>query len=168
MELLDLNWEVFAGDPRLAEIWLPFNAHPGKHRKGGYARGTVLQRRGTILVLGGAGLFVPWLYKAKSNTYGTKEDTYANKYLVHLTTSCWFYVNIHVHVIHLWIWKILWILTQESTHFLGHEHRYCWFPKTLEMFQAEEKDSLRPEKDLAVCANTCKQGLGRVLDHAIV
>ena len=40
-------------------------------------------------------------------------------------------------------------------------------PKTLEMFQAEEKDSLRPEKDLVVCADTCKQGLRRVPDHAI-
>ena len=28
-ELSDLSREVFLGDPRLAEIWLPFNAHPG-------------------------------------------------------------------------------------------------------------------------------------------
>ena len=50
---------------------------------------------------------------------------------------------------------------------LGVEHMYCRLPKTLEMFQVEEKDSLRPEKDPVVCADTCKQGLGRVLDHAI-
>ena len=32
----------------------------------------------------------------------------------------------------------------------------------------EEKDSPRPEKkDHVVCADTCKQGLGRVLDRAI-
>ena len=47
------------------------------------------------------------------------------------------------------------------------EHRYCWFPKTLEMFQSEEKNSPRLEKDPMVCANACKQGLGRVPDHAI-
>ena len=34
------------------------------------------------------------------------------------------------------------------------------------MFQAEEKDFPRPEKDPVVCANTCKQGLRRVLDCA--
>ena len=28
-ELSDLSREVFSGDPRLTEIWLPFNAHPG-------------------------------------------------------------------------------------------------------------------------------------------
>ena len=28
-EPLDLGWEVFSGDLGLAEIWLPFNAHPG-------------------------------------------------------------------------------------------------------------------------------------------
>ena len=33
-------------------------------------------------------LLVPLLYKAKSATYGTKEDTYVDKYLVHLETSC--------------------------------------------------------------------------------
>ena len=47
------------------------------------------------------------------------------------------------------------------------EHRYCWFPKTLEMFQAKEKESPRPEKDHVVCVDACKQGLGRVLDRAI-
>ena len=47
------------------------------------------------------------------------------------------------------------------------EHRYCWFPKTLEMFQTKEKDSPRPEKALVVCADACKQGLGRVPDRAI-
>ena len=47
------------------------------------------------------------------------------------------------------------------------EHRYCWFPKTLEMFQAEEKDSPRLEKYLVVCANACKQGLGKVPYRAI-
>ena len=35
------------------------------------------------------------------------------------------------------------------------------------MFQAEEKDSPRPGKDLVACANACKQGLGRVPDCAI-
>ena len=35
------------------------------------------------------------------------------------------------------------------------------------MFQDEEKDSPRPKKDLVVCAEACKQGLGRVPDHAI-
>ena len=39
-------------------------------------------------------LLVPWLDKAKSDTRGTKENTYVDKYLVHLTTSCQFYVNI--------------------------------------------------------------------------
>ena len=29
VELLDLSWKIFSGDPRLAEIWLSFNAHPG-------------------------------------------------------------------------------------------------------------------------------------------
>ena len=53
-----------------------------------------------------------------------------------------------MHVIHLWFWKILWILTRELNHCLGLEHRYCWLPKTLEMFQAEEKDSPRPKKIL--------------------
>ena len=33
------------------------------------------------------------------------------------------------------------------------EHRYCWFPKTLEMFQDEAKDSPRPGKDLVACAD---------------
>ena len=47
------------------------------------------------------------------------------------------------------------------------EHRYCWLPKTLEMFQAEQKDSLRPEKDHVVCDDACKQGLGRVPYRAI-
>ena len=47
------------------------------------------------------------------------------------------------------------------------EHRYCWFPKTLEMFQVEEKDSPRLEKDHVVYADACKQGLGRVPDRAI-
>ena len=28
-ELLDIGCEVFSSDPRLTEIWLPFNAHPG-------------------------------------------------------------------------------------------------------------------------------------------
>ena len=31
-ELLDLSWEVFSGDPRLAETGVPFNAHPGVQR----------------------------------------------------------------------------------------------------------------------------------------
>ena len=35
------------------------------------------------------------------------------------------------------------------------------------MFQDEEKDSPRPEKDHVVCAEACKQGLGKVPDHAI-
>ena len=35
------------------------------------------------------------------------------------------------------------------------------------MFQDEEKHYPRPEKDHLVCADACKQGLGRVLDHAI-
>ena len=35
------------------------------------------------------------------------------------------------------------------------------------MFQVEEKDSPRPEKDLVVCANECKQGLGQVPNRAI-
>ena len=47
------------------------------------------------------------------------------------------------------------------------KHRYCWLPKTLEMFQAEEKDSPIPGKDLVACADACKKRLGRVLDHAI-
>ena len=34
------------------------------------------------------------------------------------------------------------------------------------MFQAEERDSPRPEKDLVMCADACKQGLGRVPDRA--
>ena len=38
--------------------------------------------------------------------------------------------------------------TWELTHCLGLEPRYCWLPKTLEMFQAEEKDSPRPKKIL--------------------
>ena len=29
VELLDIDWEVFLGDSRLVETWLPFNAHPG-------------------------------------------------------------------------------------------------------------------------------------------
>ena len=29
MELLNLGQEVFLGDPRLVEIWIPFNAHLG-------------------------------------------------------------------------------------------------------------------------------------------
>ena len=53
------------------------------------------------------------------------------------------------------------------THFLGLEHRYCRLPKTLEIFQAKEKDSPILEKDLVVCVDACKQGLGRVPDHAI-
>ena len=44
---------------------------------------------------------------------------------------------------------------------------YCWFPKTLEMFQVEEKDSPRPEKYPVVCVDACKKGLGRFPDHAI-
>ena len=40
------------------------------------------------------------------------------------------------------------------------EHRYCWFPKTLEMSQAEEKDSPRPGKDLVACVDACNKGLG--------
>ena len=47
------------------------------------------------------------------------------------------------------------------------EHRYCWFPKTLEMFQAEEKDSPRPRKDPMMCVDACKQGLGRVPDQPL-
>ena len=47
------------------------------------------------------------------------------------------------------------------------ENRYCWFPKTLKMFQDKEKDSPRPGKDLVACADACKQGLGRVQDHAM-
>ena len=35
------------------------------------------------------------------------------------------------------------------------------------MFQAEEKDSQRPEKAPMVCADACKQELGRVSDRAI-
>ena len=49
----------------------------------------------------------------------------------------------------------------------GFEHRYRWIPKTLEMFQAVEKDYPRPGKDSVVCADACKQGLGRVPDRAI-
>ena len=48
------------------------------------------------------------------------------------------------------------------THCLGLEHRYCWFSKTLGIFQAEEKDPPRPKKDHAVYANACEQGFGRV------
>ena len=40
-------------------------------------------------------------------------------------------------------------------------------PKTLEMFQAEEKDSQRLEKDHVVCVDACKQGIRKVLDRAI-
>ena len=40
-------------------------------------------------------------------------------------------------------------------------------PKTLEMFQAEEKDSPRLEKYLVVCVDACNQGLGKVPDRAI-
>ena len=47
------------------------------------------------------------------------------------------------------------------------KHRYCWFPKTLEMFQAKEKDSPRLEKYLVVCADACKQGLGKVPNCAM-
>ena len=53
------------------------------------------------------------------------------------------------------------------THCLGLEHRYFWLLKTLEMFQAEEKDSPSPKKYLVVCVDACKQGFGRVPDHAI-
>ena len=53
------------------------------------------------------------------------------------------------------------------THCFGLENRDCWFPKTLEIFQTEEKDSPRPEKDHVVCVDACKQGLGRVPDRAI-
>ena len=35
------------------------------------------------------------------------------------------------------------------------------------MFQAKEKDSPRPKKDLIVCVNECKQGLGRVSNRSI-
>ena len=35
------------------------------------------------------------------------------------------------------------------------------------MFQDEEKDSPRPEKDPAVYVDACKQGFGRVPDRAI-
>ena len=35
------------------------------------------------------------------------------------------------------------------------------------MFQAEKKYSPRLEKDIVVCDDACKQGLGKVLDHAI-
>ena len=35
------------------------------------------------------------------------------------------------------------------------------------MFQAEEKDYPRPEKDHVVCVDACKQGLGRVPDFSI-
>ena len=35
------------------------------------------------------------------------------------------------------------------------------------MFQDEEKDSPRPEKYLVVWDDACKQGLGRVPNHAI-
>ena len=35
------------------------------------------------------------------------------------------------------------------------------------MFQAEEKDSPRPEKDCVVCVDACKRVLGRVPDCAI-
>ena len=35
------------------------------------------------------------------------------------------------------------------------------------MFPAEQKDSPRPEKYLVVCADACKQELGRVPDRAI-
>ena len=35
------------------------------------------------------------------------------------------------------------------------------------MFEAEEKDSPRPEKHPVVCAESCKQGLGRVPECAI-
>ena len=35
------------------------------------------------------------------------------------------------------------------------------------MFQAEEKDSHKLEKDPVVCAYACKQGLGRVPGHTI-
>ena len=61
-------------------------------------------------------------------------------------------------------------LTWKLTHFLGLEHRYCWFPKKLEMFQAREKDSPRPRKRLVVCTDACNQGLGGVLmqDNHIV
>ena len=45
---------------------------------------------------------------------------------------------------------------------MGLKHRYYWFPKTLEMFQAEEKDSPRPKKYHVVCVDACKKGLGRV------
>ena len=47
------------------------------------------------------------------------------------------------------------------------EHRYCWLPKILEMFQAKEKDSPRLEKNHVVCVDACNQGLGRVLGCAI-
>ena len=47
------------------------------------------------------------------------------------------------------------------------ENRYCWLPKTLEMFQVEEKDSARPGKDLVACVDACNKGLGRVPYRAI-
>ena len=52
-------------------------------------------------------------------------------------------------------------------HCLGLEHRYCGFPKNLEMFQDEEKDYPRPRKDSKVCADAFKKGLGRVPDRFI-
>ena len=35
------------------------------------------------------------------------------------------------------------------------------------MFESKEKDSPRLEKDLMVCVDACKQGLGKVPDRAI-
>ena len=114
-ELSDLGWKIFSGDPRLVEIWLPFNAYPHV----GWGR-----------VVSAMVVFSP-----VRHLWNQKRILMQDKYLVYLATSCWFHASIHVHVIHLWFGKILWILTWELSHFFGFEYRW---------FQFVEKDSPRP------------------------
>ena len=84
-ELSDFGWKIFLGDLRLAEIWLPFNAHPGVRR------GRVVS---AMVVLSPVG-----------HLWNQKRILMQDTYLVLLTTSYWFYDNIHVHMIHPWFWK---------------------------------------------------------------